>query len=350
MKLPNLPFLSLVLAVGMATVACKPAAKDVPAAPAAAPATAAVPAEATPGTPAPAPAAASSVADLDKIPQSQVALPPFPYIDYPASIPVGLRLGGDAALDQTSVIVGNTLHTVTGRYKVTHFSNSDAELSKFQALRDYREAATRLGGVKVNLTTPDDEALEKATSLDAAEIAEKLRYEHGLSYDAYVINTPAGRAWIIVMVSEETTRIVSILEQQVASSVKLVKADAIKSELDARGRIALYVNFDTDKAVLQPDGIAAVAEIADVMKRDPSLQLSIEGHTDNSGDAKRNMALSQERAQAVVERLRSSGIDQGRLAAKGHGAQKPLADNGSEAGKAKNRRVELVKVSPKSST
>lgn len=71
---------------------------------------------------------------------------------------------------------------------------------------------------------------------------------------------------------------------------------------------------------------------------------SLEGHADDSGNAARNLALSRQRAEAVVQSLVKGGIDAGRLRAAGHGASRPLADNKEEAGRAKNRRVELIKV------
>jgi outer membrane protein OmpA-like peptidoglycan-associated protein len=79
------------------------------------------------------------------------------------------------------------------------------------------------------------------------------------------------------------------------------------------------------------------------MKGNPALVLSVEGHTDNQGDAQRNHLLSEQRAQAVVKALARAGVAAGRLSAKGHGQDQPLTSNGDEAGRAQNRRVELVK-------
>jgi outer membrane protein OmpA-like peptidoglycan-associated protein len=73
------------------------------------------------------------------------------------------------------------------------------------------------------------------------------------------------------------------------------------------------------------------------------LRLAIEGHTDNAGSAAANKPLSQQRAQAVVTALTARGIAGARLTAAGFGSEKPIADNATEAGRAKNRRVELVK-------
>jgi outer membrane protein OmpA-like peptidoglycan-associated protein len=87
-----------------------------------------------------------------------------------------------------------------------------------------------------------------------------------------------------------------------------------------------------------------VTQIAEALKKDNSLQISIEGHTDNSGNAEHNKKLSDARANSVLNALVTDGIDKARLTAKGFGAEKPLAANDSEENKAKNRRVELVKV------
>jgi len=82
-----------------------------------------------------------------------------------------------------------------------------------------------------------------------------------------------------------------------------------------------------------------------LLQDDPALKLSIDGHTDATGAAERNRTLSKERAEAVRAALLAKGIAAERLSAQGFGPDKPLADNGSEEGRAKNRRVELVKQS-----
>jgi outer membrane protein OmpA-like peptidoglycan-associated protein len=82
-----------------------------------------------------------------------------------------------------------------------------------------------------------------------------------------------------------------------------------------------------------------------MLQQNPDVKVSIEGHTDNVGSAAANQTLSEKRAQAVVAWLSSHGIEGSRLKAKGWGASKPVDDNATEDGRAKNRRVELVKIS-----
>jgi OOP family OmpA-OmpF porin len=124
---------------------------------------------------------------------------------------------------------------------------------------------------------------------------------------------------------------------------QLVGANELKDELDKNGFITLYVNFDTGKADLKADGLGTAKEIARMMTASPSLRLAVEGHTDNVGDAAANRTLSEARARSVMAAIVAAGVDAGRLSAAGFGAERPIADNRSEDGRAKNRRVELVK-------
>ncbi len=79
------------------------------------------------------------------------------------------------------------------------------------------------------------------------------------------------------------------------------------------------------------------------MKDNPDLKIGVEGHTDNVGDPKKNKILSEDRAKAVVSAIVKQVIDASRLSASGFGHEKPIADNATDEGRAKNRRVELVK-------
>jgi len=124
-----------------------------------------------------------------------------------------------------------------------------------------------------------------------------------------------------------------------------VTASGMLEALNKDGRVALYINFDTGKATIRPDSKPIIEQIVKMMKAAPGLEISVEGHTDNVGDAKSNQTLSESRAKAVAAAIAAQGIDAARLATAGHGQDKPVADNSSEEGRAKNRRVELVKKS-----
>jgi OOP family OmpA-OmpF porin len=122
-----------------------------------------------------------------------------------------------------------------------------------------------------------------------------------------------------------------------------VQATDIYEKLNTDGHIALYINFETAKSEIKPDSQKIIDEMADMLKANPSLNVSIEGHTDNAGTPAANKTLSENRAKAVVNALVAKGISKTRLSAKGWGQDKPVADNSTDEGKAKNRRVEVVK-------
>ena len=123
-----------------------------------------------------------------------------------------------------------------------------------------------------------------------------------------------------------------------------VDASQMASEIAETGRIALYgIYFDTAKADLKPESRAALDEIAALLAADPGLGLVVVGHTDNVGSLDNNMALSGRRAEAVARALIADyGIDAGRLLAWGVGYLALVASNRGKAGRALNRRVELV--------
>jgi len=125
--------------------------------------------------------------------------------------------------------------------------------------------------------------------------------------------------------------------------VQEVTASEMLDTLNRDGFMALYINFDTGKAMIKPESGPIIEQIASLLKDNVDLNLSVEGHTDNVGTPQSNKTLSEQRAKAVVAAVVELGIDAGRLTAVGWGQEKPVADNRTEDGRAKNRRVEIVK-------
>jgi OmpA-OmpF porin, OOP family len=124
-----------------------------------------------------------------------------------------------------------------------------------------------------------------------------------------------------------------------------VNADAMAEGIRSDGKIALYgIYFDTGSATIKPESQQTMQEIAKLLGQEPSLRLLVVGHTDNQGGYEHNLKLSERRASAVVGALVSQhGIQSSRLRAAGVGYLAPVASNDSDDGRAKNRRVELVK-------
>lgn len=118
-----------------------------------------------------------------------------------------------------------------------------------------------------------------------------------------------------------------------------VDADGCYQVLKEEVAIALDVKFATGKATIEGDASAEIQKVADFMAKFPNVSVTIEGHTDNRGRAATNKALSQKRADAVKAEIVKLGVDAARLTAVGYGADKPIADNNTEEGRAQNRRV-----------
>lgn len=129
-------------------------------------------------------------------------------------------------------------------------------------------------------------------------------------------------------------------------NIRLAKgAVPLYDKLLADGKIVTYgITFDIGKATIKPQSMGTINEIFDILQKNASLKFSVEGHTDNTGNASYNQTLSEARAKAVCEKLQQMGIDATRLAAKGHGLSKPIDTNTTAEGRAKNRRVEFVVI------
>lgn len=132
-----------------------------------------------------------------------------------------------------------------------------------------------------------------------------------------------------------------VVQQDAAAQV--ISAQKMLEALNSAGFITLYINFDTNRAELKPDSRDTVQQIVSLLRSQPALKLAIEGHTDNVGSPAANKTLSEQRARAVLDAVAAQGIDRARLQSAGYGQERPIADNRTEDGRAKNRRVELVK-------
>ena len=144
-----------------------------------------------------------------------------------------------------------------------------------------------------------------------------------------------------------TVAVVHVLEPKPRDQkMVVVKADEMARTIGSTGRVALYgIFFEFDKADLKADSNPTLAEIAQLLKSDPKLAILIVGHTDNQGAYDYNIELSRRRAEAVVKALVAShGADAKRLRGAGVGMLAPAASNDADEGRAKNRRVEVVKL------
>ena len=206
-----------------------------------------------------------------------------------------------------------------------YFYNSpEQQPSALQVIRNYQNAIRSIGGRVVYEKSP-----EEGSGGETALLVSKDGKEIWVSVRPEIFSAPTQSYQLF------------ILER--GAMTQQVTADQMYAALKSNGFVALYINFDFGKAELKPEGQQTADEIAKMLKNDGQLRIRIEGHTDNVGSASANKTLSESRAASVMAALKTRGIDPARLAASGFGSERPIADNRTEEGRAKNRRVELVK-------
>jgi len=289
---------------------------------------------------------------VENVPISTAALPPFPFFKTPEGLENNFNdKDSMIGFDRHFFLAGKKLIPVEGKlyHNFMNLSNRDTgrKYSEIEFHRNYENAITALGGQKISTTQFTRAIVDEAGGLGPVEkywrsVAPTSAYEHY----SYLIRTPDKEYWIHIATGAFPTHgYVTVLEKEgMKQSVGFLDASAMKKALDTDGHVALYINFDIDKATLRPDSQSVMDEINKLLTANADLKLSIEGHTDNSGAAEHNRQLSTARARSVFGALVGLGIDPSRLSSKGFGPDKPLASNTSEEGRAKNRRVELVKI------
>ena len=214
---------------------------------------------------------------------------------------------------------------VEGRYwKISYVLKEGARKSgPVQIARNYTDLMVKRGGRKLL----DDVDASGGTTVASMPI-------EGKNIFVRIWVSSAGDSYDLTVVEEAG------MEQKVEfTAMELAKA------LNDTGSVALHnVLFDTGKATLKPESAAALAPVGELLKNDAALKLEIQGHTDNVGQTAANLKLSQDRAAAVKTYLTQTfGIAAARLTTAGFGDTKPVSPNTAEAGRAQNRRVELVK-------
>ncbi len=207
-------------------------------------------------------------------------------------------------------------HVFEIRYALT---SGAAQPSRIQVLRNYENAMKRIGGTVLKSDYDGNSFMKVAK--DGKEI-----WAHVSAY-----------------ITDEFT--LFVVEKAAMTQAVVGNAQVFSDAIRTTGHAAVYgIYFDTGKSELKPESDAALAEIAKLLKQDASLKVHVVGHTDDVGALDSNMKLSQDRAAAVIASLSGKrGIAAARLKAYGVGPLAPVASNDSEDGRAKNRRVELVK-------
>lgn len=228
----------------------------------------------------------------------------------------------ERAFDSHEFLVGKgKKQTVEGKKSVTRYypqPNATVKNSELQIIRNFENAITKAGGKVV--------------------YSEKARA-------TLLLVQGEQELWVDVTAEFTGKYGFTIIEKQAMKQDVVADAAAFASDLAATGHVAVYgIYFDSGKADLKPGSKQALEEIAKLLTTDASLKLWVVGHTDWEGSPDANLDLSRRRADAVIKALVGQhGIAAARLAPFGNGPYAPVASNDGEAGRAKNRRVELVK-------
>ena len=168
------------------------------------------------------------------------------------------------------------------------------------------------------------------------------------SSDSPAVTARKGAQWISVQTSMfnefPTYELTAVLEKAMTQEIS-ASAQAMSDAIAKSGKLDVYgITFATGQATITPASDAVLNDVLAVLSANAEWKLRIEGHTDNVGDKAANLKLSNARAAAVASWLAAKGIDAGRLTTAGLGDTQPVGENATEDGRARNRRVVLVKM------
>lgn len=268
----------------------------------------------------------------------------FPYLSLPAEYKQRNR-PRTRDFDMFPFWTGRAFEQVEGKTHEIDFDKGERAYSMHEVRRNLEAMMAEAGGTLVF-----EGRIPRAAS-DGVDKTLKNNYSNaaGFSWDDYdsrvyrIDRADGKQVWVFAKLAYLSAGFVIAEREGFVQTAGLLPADALKRELDADGRVAIQVNFATDKADILPDSQPQIDQVLALLNNDATLRLSIEGHTDNTGGAQHNQVLSEARAASVVAVLTRAGIDAARLQAKGLGQSVPVAGNDDASGRARNRRVELVK-------
>jgi OmpA-OmpF porin, OOP family len=288
--------------------------------------------------------------DVSSVPITAFDIGKFPYFNAPERFKH--NRSNISEFNRQFFAINGQLVPKEGRTFKAYIEPIDRERDKNNNLlleKSYREGFLALGAVEIGKDF-------KITNEEIKRVGQNalLEKDYGWTVDfnqldrikTFLIRTTDKEIWIqYIIYGSEAEGQIAILQTEPVKALVMgtITADGIEKDLTATGKAILQVNFDTDKSTLKTDGKEVVSQINLVMQKNVGLKLAINGYTDNVGDAKHNTELSNARANAVLDALVTAGISKTRLTAMGYGDKTPIADNSTDTGKAKNRRVELVK-------
>lgn len=254
-----------------------------------------------------------------------------------------LKAGRDAPLTLRGSGIGSTLNNI-----ISNFGGADAmgfrEASGLDDIDKVSGTIRRATDTRVPVRV-----LVNGVPTDLPAIHARGRFDDR-DADFFFLDDPDNPLALKWSIGENTLQVVTInFPPEPAQSAGALASGQLPGQIGAAlastGRAEVYgIYFDFDSATIRPESTPVLEEIAAVLREHPDWSLNVEGHTDNIGTADHNKDLSMRRAEAVAQALaRDYSVDRGRLAPAGFGASRPKASNDTVEGRARNRRVELVR-------
>ncbi|MDI6623453.1 MAG: OmpA family protein [Brevundimonas sp.] len=281
--------------------------------------------------------------DLSTVPVSAAPLGAFPYF----SLPDGYVSTGEVTHDFFSFPfwVKGAFRAVEGKVYMSMIEpEDDQQFSRLELQRNIEAVINRAGGIKISQAPVTTEAINALGDQTISDTTAGTGDIYNNEVATYVIRRADKTIWVHFDAGNSSAGLTVAETAPLVVTAGLLPADQLRRELEADGRVAIQVNFAVDKADILPESRGQIDAVLALLRDQENLRLGVEGHTDNTGSAAHNRALSEARARSVVAALTGAGIAVNRLEPRGFGPDRPVADNDAEAGRAKNRRVELVKL------
>jgi OmpA-OmpF porin, OOP family len=232
--------------------------------------------------------------------------------------------------------------------KITYIDyQTPPERSELEVYRNY-EAALKNAGFQILFSCAHNDGCGGGDTTVWRANGEENWEDDNMRYLSGKLSRPEGDAYVSLTVSEYGAHYIHLYVVEMKpmeTGMVTVNAAALEGGLAKVGHVEVPgIFFDTGKSEVKPESKPALEEIAKLLKANPSMKVWVVGHTDSVGTLESNMKLSEARAAAVASALvKDHGIAATRLKGMGIGPLSPVASNDSEEGKARNRRVELVK-------
>ena len=293
-----------------------------------------------------APGTASPAADfsVDSVPISNAPLGKFPFFGLPPKYEPQ-NTPKVPGFGHFTFWTGKAFHDIEGQtYMVTIITPESGDFRTYELQKNMHVLFQQAGAVKVYEGKIPKPALDAISDATSQELLMGFGDIWNNPVETWVAHRPDGDIWIHYTTNSAQASLAVVQAKPFVASAALLPADQLKSDLDKTGKAVIHVNFATDQATIQPDSKPQMDAVIALLKNDPTLKLAINGYTDDTGTGAHNVILSDGRAKAVQATLVAAGIKPDRLQAKGYGRMNPVSTNTDEAGKAANRRVELVKL------